>query len=987
MTGPIRIDPADWDRWLPTPGHPQIVLGGPGTGKSEFLVRRAAHVLEHSPGDGVLFLTFSRRSAGDLDARLASTLEASGRTADVSTYHSFARRLLETHADRRGWVQSPEILTGPDQRWLIAELLAGEDEAIWSPVYRPLLATRTFADEVTDFILRCREQLIDGAELAERSQERADWRGLPDFLERYDRTLREGLVVDYGTLLAEAAGLLTDPQVAASVVDQFPWILVDEYQDTTHAQAMLLKRLAAAGSHVTAAADPYQSIYSFRGTDLGNVGRFPDDFGPADADAGTLVLSTSFRTPREILDAAVRVTAHELPGSAGKVSAAPGDGSVEVYRFEQHVEEAEWIAAEIQRLHVEDGTPYERIAVFVRSDAGFLTPLSRSLDRRRIPHDRPDSRLVDQAPVRFILDLVAAATGVDGPTGTDAAMRRVLLGPMYRTPVAGMAEIERRRASRPWAATVRSQVRDARVLADLLDDAAWANRLPATAGLWKVWSTLPQIADTITDARRDAERAAWSSFAQVLARWSERHPGSTLVDYRRHIESDDFEATPLHSHQPDDARRVTVTTLHQAKGLDFDVVFVANAVEGVFPDLRARDSLLGSRHLQSHLPTDTAGYLAFRLDEERRLAYTAMTRATKRVVWTTTDSGPGLNGGLPSRFLSLAAGTPTVEEAFTDPASSFPPVTAEQMESSLRRAAANPAAPAGRRLAAIEVLARGAASGLRPPGEYAGIVDHGPDTGIIRRAPWLSPSQAELYETCPRRYALERRLGIGAEPSSHMEFGSLIHDVLEAVENAAIAQGKPRGTLDDALEHLDARFPDGGFGGGAFDEAWRARARTALENLYAGWPSTGSPVASELSFEVTRGPVTWVGRADRVEERDGSAAIVDYKTGTRLPSLDEAATSIQLGFYTLAANEDPTVTKSGAVTAAEMWFPMHPQKHKIATRSFDLANLEDIEGRMEDVAAGITAEDWTPTPGTHCDRCSLRSICPAMPEGTEAYAS
>jgi superfamily I DNA/RNA helicase len=988
MTGDIRVDPADWSRRVaPGPG-PQLIVGGPGTGKTEFIVRRAVHLIEGGDGEALLVLSFSRRGATDLDARIRAAAAGPARATDVSTYHSFAARLLETYAPYRGWERPPDVLPGPDQKRLVAELLETEDPSRWSPAYRPLITTRTFADEVTDFVLRCREQLIGPSDVAERSKDRADWRGLSTFLDRYDRMLRDRAVIDYGTLLSEAAGLLADPTVVEAVGDQYQHVLVDEYQDATHAQSVLLQRLVSGHGRVTAAADPYQSIYSFRGADIENVVRFPDDFTFDGRPAERLVLTTSFRVPEAILDAAVRITAHELPGAAGKVAPAPGDGSVEAYRFGQQVEESEWIASEIHRLNLEQRIPFDRMAVFTRSKTRFVASLSRSLERRDIPHDRPDSRLVDQPAIRFILDVVAAATSADGEIETDRAVRRVLLGPVFETPPAQFAELSRERADRgrSWAAIVRSGIRDGAALGDLLSDTAWANRDVAVAGLWQLWSTLPQIADLATSPHREQDRAAWSSFAQVLERWNERNPRGTLLEYRKHSEIEEFEASPLLSYRADEHDRVTVTTLHQAKGLDFDVVFIADAVEGVFPDLRTRDSLLGTRHLQPHLPTDTAGYLAFRLQEERRLAYTTMTRASRRVVWTATDSRFDNDGGTPSRFLPLALGAPTVAEAVSEPAGHHRPITTGQVEAALRRMVIDPSLPSPERLAAVHTLAHGQDVGLRTPMRFAGAREPGPDTGVAQHPPRLSPSQAIAYETCPRRYVLERKLAIGSEPSNATEFGTLIHAVLERVENAATERGDRHGTAEEALAVLDEFMEPGAFGGAAYDAAWRNRARTALKNTYSLWPSTGTPVGSETKLSVQRGDVRWLGRVDRIEERDGSVAVVDYKTG-QLAGIGEAATSLQLGFYLIGAREDPDIAAFGLATAAEMWFPMEAQKRSIATRSLDVSNLDTIEDRMAGVALGISGEDWTPRPGAACGRCGLRVLCPAMPEGKEAFAT
>lgn len=988
MTREIRVDPDDWPEAVAPASVPQLVVGGPGTGKTEFLVRRAAHLIERDRADELLVLSFSRRGAEGLDRRIRSSVAGPTRAVDVSTYHSFAARLLEAYAGHRGWDRPPDILPGPDQKQLVGDLLAEEDPDRWSPAFRSLLTTRTFADEVTDFILRCREQLVGPSRLAELERGRADWRGLSAFLDRYDRVLRERSLIDYGTLLAEAAALLGDPATAAAVADRYRHVLVDEYQDATHAQSVLLQRLVADHNNLTAAADPYQSIYSFRGADIENVGRFPEDFARNGRPAERLILTTSFRVPEEILTAAVRITAHELPGAAGKVRPAPGHGSVEARRFSQQVEEAEWIAAEIHRLNLEQRVPFGRMAVFTRSKNRFLVPLSRSLDRRGIPHDRPDTRLVEQPIVQFILDLATAAATEDGDETIDCAVRRVLLGPLFETPPARVAELDRDRVAsgRSWADAVRSGIRDGAPLAALLSDPTWASTSPAGHGLWHLWSTLPQIADVATNPDRGRDRAAWSSFAQVLERWNERSPQATLVDYRDHSETEDFEARPLLSYQGESADRVTVTTLHQAKGLDFDAVFIADAVEGVFPDLRSHDSLLGTRHLQPHLPSDTVGYLAFRLQEERRLAYTAMTRACRRVVWTTTDSGFDIDGGTPSRFVPLAAGTPTIDDALGDLWGAGRPITAGQIEAALRRTAGDPTARSPERLGAIETLARGADVGLRPPTRLAGTMPPGPDTGIVQRPIRLSPSQAAAYETCPRRYVLERKLGVGAEPSVYMEFGTLIHNVIDRVETAASERGAIHGTLAEALAALGDRWKPGLFGGGAFDDAWRSRAEVALGHLYSLWPSSGTPLGSEIELQIERNGTRWLGRADRIEDRGGSVAIVDYKTGQPV-GVAEAATSLQLGFYLIAAREDPSIRAHGEPARAEMWFPMHPLKSSITVRSFDASLVTDIEERMSAVARGIDAEDWQPIPSTACERCAVRRACPAMPEGREAFVS
>jgi superfamily I DNA/RNA helicase/RecB family exonuclease len=982
-----RIGPDEWPAFLARTEGPQLVVGGPGTGKTEFLVRRVGVLADSIGAENLLVLSFSRRGVADLTDRLRERLDRSIRSPDITTYHSFALRLLETHAAAAGWNETPAVLTSPEQVRFIQALLATEDEARWSPAYRGLLTTFTFATEVTDFILRCREQLLGATDLV--AMDRADWRGLPGFIDRYEAALRHSGRIDYGTLLATAVELVTVDEIRAAAAGQFGYVLVDEYQDTSRAQARLLSHLVIDHRNIVAAADPYQSIYSFRGTDLENVSRFPSEFLDRDGRPATrLVLTTSHRVPAAILSAAVRVTQHDLPGAAGPVVPAPGLGSVETYRFDQQTEEAEWIAAEVTRMHLEQGIPYRRIAVFVRSKRRFLPELSRALDRRHVPHDRPDARLADQPAVRFVTDCVVAATGAEGPAEQDRAIRRILLGPLFRLPPGQLRDLERTHpaADRDWPTIIRRNVPDARAIADLLEDDEWARQLPAVAGLWHVWSRLPQIIPIATDEARSEERMAWKSLFQVIERFSERNPHATLDDYRALMADDSFEARPLLSYRPVTSDAVTVTTLHQSKGLDFDVVFIADAVEGVFPDLRTRDSLLGARHLNPHLPPDVSGYVLFRLQEERRLAYTAMTRAALRVVWTATAAGNEHGNGVPSRFLSLVADTATVSGAASHPGYDRPPITTAEMEAFLRRRVLDPTTPPPQRLAALDLLSRGDRFGLRHPTAFSGVRDRGSDHGVLSDGFTLSPSQAEAYERCPRRYVLERRLGIGAESSIYADFGSLIHGVLENVEHAALARGRTRATVQEALEEFDARFEPDPFGGRPFSEGWRRRGHRALMRLYNAWPSPGAVIATEHPLRIEVAGVEWRGRADRIEVRDDTTAIVDYKTSRTPVSESEAAGSLQLGFYLIAAGTDPSITEYGEPAIGEMWFPAVERSAAIVRR-FDMDNLAEVRARMALVAAAVEREEWPAMPNDSCDRCPVRLICPAQPEGKEAFSS
>ncbi len=350
-----------------------------------------------------------------------------------------------------------------------------------------------------------------------------------------------------------------------------------------------------------------------------------------------------------------------------------------------------------------------------------------------------------------------------------------------------------------------------------------------------------------------------------------------------------------------------------------------------------RDSLLGVRHLLPDVPSAAPDYRRFRLQEERRLAYTATTRATRRVVWTATSTGFEGGRGVPSRFLALVAGTSTVTAAASLPPAPLHPVTPAEAEAWLRRTAADPESPATARLAALDVLAQGGRWGLRDPWTFNGMRQRGRNTGLVTGDLRLTPSHAEAYAVCPRRYALERRLGVGHRSGPHASLGQLIHAAIETAERRALAAGATRGRLGDALEALAARFPAEDFGGEPHATAWRRRAEVALRSLYERWPSEGRVVAVEREVRAELGGVPWLGRIDRVEAHDDTLRIVDYKTGSTAASHADAAGSLQLGFYLLAAAADDSLAELG-------------------------------------------------TPSAACERCPVRSVCPAHPEGAEGFA-
>jgi superfamily I DNA/RNA helicase/RecB family exonuclease len=976
----IRLEPEDWGPVLAATDGPQLVVAGPGTGKTEFLVRRVCHLIESGQArrDQIALLTFSRRAAGDIRHRVETSLSGGGMPIGASTFHSLALRLLEAGPG----AARPIPLTTPEQIGLVEELLETEDPEQWPILYRGILTTSAFAGEVADFLMRCSERLLSPEDLEEKADARADWRGIPGLFRRYRQTLSHRSRTDYATLLVSAVDLLSGPE-GQELAGQFRYVLVDEFQDTSPVQAEIARLLALPHGNLTVAGDPYQSIYSFRGAEVRNIAAFEEQH----AGARRVVLGRSLRVPAPILDSALRiVSSGELPGSAGPVAPASHAGRVETYVFDQETAEADWIARDIEhQIRVEGRSP-SSMAVLVRSKREMLNELSRALTRRNVPHDSPQTSLVEHPAVRMVQDLVTVAklggaTPVVTPgeaADADRAMRRLLLGPLLGVGLGKERDILRSRLRTwdPWPLVLARELPEHAGLAAFLDKDSWATSKSAVEGFWELWTTIAELERVVLDPARKGWRLAFTSFSQVLERQAERDPAVTLDRVFALSDEDGIESTPLLPYRPTE-HQVTLTTLHQAKGLEFDVVYIANAVEGVFPDLRRGRRMLRPELLSPERTTDPEAQHLFQIQEEMRLAYTAMTRAKSKVVWTATSAGVDQGEHRPSRFL-MAAGEPGAapgppEEVDADP------VSLSEAEVVLRRTLLDPGAAVFERLAAAQVLARPPMPWWNPMA-FAGVPAPGPERPILEPGLRLSPSQADAYATCPRRYALERRLRLSDTFSPYAALGTLVHSALEAAENEVVGSGKMHADRADALSHLEKVWAGADFGTPQLDQAWLAHARETVNRLYEKWPGDGEPVELEKEVRTEIGGVEWVGVIDRLERSPDGLRVIDYKTSSSAPKKDDVSRSIQLGFYSAAVERDA----GEPVVAAEMWFP-RAKTVSVTTRSFDLALLPEVIETMVELTSHIQAENWEPRINERCNKCDFRLSCPAWAEGRGAY--
>ncbi|GAA3937449.1 ATP-dependent DNA helicase [Streptomyces gulbargensis] len=409
-------------------GGPLLVLAGPGTGKTTTLVESVAARIERGADpERLLVLTFSRKAAVELRDRMAARL-GGRRPPQATTFHSYCYALIRAHQDADLFAEPLRLLSGPEQDLAVRELLAGQIDLEkaglgrvgWPDELRACLTTRGFADEVRAVLARSRELGLGPDELARFADRvgRPDWKAAAGFLAEYLDVLDLQGVLDYTELVHRAvllAGSVTLPAYDA--------VYVDEYQDTDPAQVRLLHALAGGGrTTLVAFGDPDQSIYAFRGADVNGILDFPASFGGADV----RVLGTSRRSGAALLGAtrelARRMPMPRLPADKVRahreLTAVRDGGRAEAYTYPTASAEAENIADLLRRAHLEDGVPWQDMAVLTRA-AVSLPSLRRALTSAGVPveTDAADTPLRHEpavAPLLLALRTVSTAL----PPGT-----------------------------------------------------------------------------------------------------------------------------------------------------------------------------------------------------------------------------------------------------------------------------------------------------------------------------------------------------------------------------------------------------------------------------------------------------------------------------------------------------------------------------------------------------------------------------------------
>ncbi|WP_437203297.1 ATP-dependent helicase [Planctomicrobium sp. SH664] len=592
---------------------PLLILAGPGSGKTRVVTRRIANLLAHGVRQHqILAITFTNKAAGEMAERVGSLVPNS--RVWISTFHRFCARLLRQYGEVVGLKSNFSILDTGDQRQALRRVLVDLD---YDPAH--------FApDKIAWRISNAKNDLITPELYHERFEA-----SVADHLQAvvrrvypaYQKWLLDSNAVDFDDLLMHAALLLADnPDLREQLDSRYRYVLVDEYQDTNLAQYQIVAALSQTYQNLCVTGDPDQSIYGWRGARIENILRFERDY----PQASTIRLEQNFRSTQAILRAADSLIINNRQRKHKELHTDKHEGTpVQLLRFQDSYAEAEGIALQIRQLMNQHQLNWNDFAIFYR-----VNSLSRQLElaftRNRIPYQvAAGVAFYDRAEIK---DLLAYLRLIENPADESAFLRIV------NKPLRGLGKTSQDRLLN-WARQQGST---------LLEAAAKADKVPKLSKkavvMFKLFAKMFEelslagagsVADLLTDTvRKSRYTAAWEGLdneeaREHLANVEELVASARLYDSAAGEERSlqgFLEQTALVSdldRLDDESGRVTLMTLHAAKGLEFPAAFIVGVEDGLIPHERSQRDESGRE-----------------CEEERRLLFVGITRAREHLFLT-----------------------------------------------------------------------------------------------------------------------------------------------------------------------------------------------------------------------------------------------------------------------------------------------------------------------------------------------------------------
>lgn len=581
---------------------PVLILAGAGSGKTRTLTYRVANLLEHGvKAWHILALTFTNKAAREMRERIERLAGADAGEAWIGTFHSICCRILRRDIEKLGYERSFTIYDDDDQQRVIKAVLKELD------IDEKFLPPKAVSADISD----AKNRLLSPDEWLQKRG--GDYRSQKthDVMTRYEQRLRAANALDFDDLLVKTLQLFVEhPPVLEYYQSRFQYVHVDEYQDTNYAQYQLVSLITRKSRNLCVVGDDDQSIYGWRGADIRNILDFEKDF----PDATVIKLEQNYRSTANILDAANQIIAHNEGRKEKELWTEDGEGEkITLYAAADERDEAAWICQRIRQLQ-RGGTPYGSIAILYRMHA-LSRVLEETLMRAGIPyHVYGGTRFYDRREVR---DVLAYLRVIQNPAD-DISLSRIINVPKRAigdSTVEQLTQYARQNDMSLYAAvaappdTLASRARKSvNDFSSLIVSLLLAKEtLPLSEFVQKVIDDSGLIAQYQKEENEENQARIENirEFMGAVTEFEQKSEDKSLFAFLENValvtELDNQDSAPSF---------VTMMTLHSAKGLEYDAVFMSGMEEGIFPSARA-------------MQEDN------RVEEERRLCYVGVTRARK----------------------------------------------------------------------------------------------------------------------------------------------------------------------------------------------------------------------------------------------------------------------------------------------------------------------------------------------------------------------
>lgn len=960
-------------------GSPLLIVAGAGTGKTTVLANKIAYLIKNKlakPSE-ILAVTFTEKATTEMEERVSELVGEGVWDIWVSTFHGLGQRILEMHGLEIGLSNNFRLLNEIESWLLVRENLDKFD----LDYFRPLGNPTKFIHDLTKHFGRCKDELIapkDYLDLAESfgldkdipldtsNEEELDQKRIAELANAYhtyNQILLDNNALDFADLIFYTVKLLRErPNILKHYQNRWKYILVDEFQDTNWAQYELIKLLTHGREEVvdlTVVGDDDQSIYKFRGASVSNILQFNEDF----PQSRKIVLTENYRSGQKILDFAYNFIQLNNPDRLEDklkiekklISQNKIESKVNFIYGEKSSDEAELVIKKI--IEIKNNQPdlkWENFAILVRAN-NVVDQFIPVLLHAGIPYTTSVAQGLFRQ--KIVLDALAALRLVDNYHESTAVFR-LLSCPVYdlayedlskltnicHCKAVSLFEAVKLGATSEIIISEEGKKKLIKFLADTQSIADFSAREPAIKVLYKFFESSGYLQWLTKNLETNQDQIGYlQSLFDYLEKFNEENVDNSVRGWLKYYNYLSEAGESGEEKSLSFGEGVRLLTVHAAKGLEFDYVFIPSFVEQRFPTNNRRDSLEIPEQLirEKSLPTGDA-----HLEEERRLFYVALTRAKKQVFISAAKNYGGVREKKLSRFLQeLETANNHVWEKI--------------------------------------------------PAKVLGNIDPVETTDnnnavVVKQPEHFSFSQIAAYEKCPWQYRYQFILKVPTLGKGVFSFGRTLHTTLQKFYEQFKEQNNTTQTslfsetnvlpisivpsLQSLLEIYRQNWQDDWFYSREHKDAYREKGEKILKEFYQknekeGWVV---PISLESAFRFRIGDYYFKGQIDRIDQTPNGVRLLDYKTGKPKTDL-KFSDKLQLLIYQWAANRLGDDWQWGKIEELVYYYLDNNTEQRFLGKEKD---LEKVEEEVIKIIQSICASNFTPNPDKEsCAHCDFKEIC------------